>query len=87
MSLSLPSKVVMSPHAQTRSSEVLNSPSTRMAPFSISKPHSFSGPSAVLNPSWSRIASHGTSTTCVASSEWKSCTPSTAPLPTTSLTW
>ena len=59
ISLILPSNVVMSPHAQTRSSDVLERrPSTLIAFFSSSKPHSLSGPSFVEKPSCSRIASH-----------------------------
>ena len=55
ISLSLPSNVVMSPQAQTRSRLVFITGSTTIAPLLISKPQSFSGPSAVLNPSWSRM--------------------------------
>ena len=87
MSLSLPSKVVMSPHAQTPSREVRITGSTTIAPLEISNPQSFSGPSAVLKPSWSRIASQGTATWSASSSEWKSVTCSTAPFPSTALIW
>ena len=87
ISLSLPSKVVMSPHAHTPSRLVFITGSTTIAPLEISKPHSLSGPSAVLNPSWSRIASHSSSTSSASSSEWKSTTRSTGPLPVTSLIW
>src|SRR5256714_6529676 len=87
ISLSLPSKGVMSPHAQTASRFVLITGSTISAPLEISWPQSFSGPSSVLNPSWSRIASTSTSTSCGSSSEWKSTTRSTWPFPVTSLIW
>ena len=49
--------VAARPHAVQR--RLRSARRRSIAPFSISKPHSFSGPSAVLKPSWSRIASHG----------------------------
>ena len=74
ISLSLPSNVVMSPQAQTPSIDVFMSGSTTSAPLCTSSGHSFSGPSAVLKPSWSSTASHGTSTTSDSSSELNSVT-------------
>ena len=50
-------------------------------------PQFFSGPSAVLKPSCSRIASTSISISCASSSEWNSLTRSIAPLPDTSRIW